>query len=76
MAKLTMAQVKSALADVERRLAAGERLTTHEIEAPIKAGGYHYSEAKRLIIKHGSGFLIAKYKDSFGNFVPSELKNR
>lgn len=76
MAKLSAEQIRSLLAGIEQRLVAGERLTTHDIEAPIKEAGYHYSEAKRLIAKHGSVFLVGKYKESFGGMVPSELKNR
>ena len=75
MAKLSVEQIRAILATVEQRLAAGAQLTTQEIEAPLKAMGYHFSEVKRLIAKHGDSFLIAKYKESFGNHVPAELKN-
>jgi hypothetical protein len=75
MAKLTNEQVKTILADIERRLLAGEKLTTQDIEAPIKSAGHSYKEAQKLIKKHGSSFLMSRYIESFGNHVPTELKN-
>lgn len=52
MAKLSNEQVKVVLADVERRLLAGEKLTAQDIEAPIKSARHSYKEAQRLIKEH------------------------
>ncbi len=67
MAKMTNEQLKAALAEVERRLRAEEKLSNHDFETQIKAAGSSHKGAQKLITKHGSPYLISKYAESFGN---------
>jgi hypothetical protein len=72
--RLTKEYLQTAFAKLEQQLRAGKLLRSHDFVAPIADAGYSDKYAKDQIIKHGSPFLVSKYKESFGDCPPAELK--
>lgn len=77
MAKLSGKQlkVKAILDAIGERLRLGEKFhSNQDFETAIKAMGYSYKEAERLIVKLADSDVRDAYIESFGGHLPAELK--
>jgi hypothetical protein len=77
MAKLSAKQlkVKAILDAIGERIRSGGKLhSNHDFEAAIKAMGYSYKQAEKLIVKLAEPDVRRAYIKSFHGHLPVELK--